>query len=222
MLVITDGLDKVPASRAQLLFAESALLTEPACALVYAAPIEFYHRLTAGRVTNLFHEYKMLPNPPVHRCPPIGEHWQMVRDTDGDSIQVMRQMVAKRLEARGHRVDDLITPHALEVLARMSGGVMRELVRYFRDAATFAQLRDTRQIDDAIVQSVIQQQQQEMAPRLTVDHRDVLRSVLRHGVLGGGQHAAMEDEPLRSLYLLSYDDNHNFWFDAHPNVLSLL
>ena len=90
LLVITDGLDKVPASRAQLLFAESALLTEPACALVYAAPIEFYHRLTAGRVTNLFHEYKMLPNPPVHRRPPIGEHWQMVRDTDGDSIQVMR------------------------------------------------------------------------------------------------------------------------------------
>lgn len=38
LLIITDGLDKVPPGRARLLFADSALLTEPACALVYAVP----------------------------------------------------------------------------------------------------------------------------------------------------------------------------------------
>jgi hypothetical protein len=74
VLIITDGLDKVPAARARLLFAESALLTEPACALVYAAPIEFHHRVDAGVVTNLFDDSRMLPNPPVQRRPPTGDN----------------------------------------------------------------------------------------------------------------------------------------------------
>jgi hypothetical protein len=54
LLIITDGLDKTSALRAQLLFASSALLTEPAAALLYAAPIEFYHRLIGEHATNLF------------------------------------------------------------------------------------------------------------------------------------------------------------------------
>lgn len=222
MFLITDGLDKVPASRARLLFAESALLTEPACALVYTAPVEFYHRLIAGHVTNLFHDYKMLPNPPVHKRLLIGEHWQMAREPNPDGLQIMRQVVAKRLGTRGQSVDDVITPEALEVLARASGGVMRELVRHVRDAATFAQLRGTMRIDETLVQSVVEQQRQEIAPRLTIDHRDAIRRVLRQGALSGGQHEGVEDELLRSLYLLSYEDNRFFWFDTHPNVLPLL
>jgi hypothetical protein len=99
---------------------------------------------------------------------------------------------------------------------------MRELVRYVREAATFAQLRDSTQIDETLAQNVVEQQQQEMAPRLTVDHRDAIRRVLRQGALSGGQHEGVEDELLRSLYLLSYEDSRFFWFDAHPNVLPLL
>jgi hypothetical protein len=80
LLIITDGLDKVPAIRARKLFADSALLTEPACALIYTAPIEFYHRLTAGHATNLFDEYKILPNPAVQKRPLTGDNWKMERE----------------------------------------------------------------------------------------------------------------------------------------------
>ncbi len=220
LLIITDGLDKVPATRAQLLFADSNLLTEPACALVCAAPIEFYHRLSAGQAMNLFDDYKMLPNPPVQKRPPTGEHWKMERDIDEDSLGVMRRVVSKRLEARGKGVDEIIAAEALSLLARASGGVMRELIRYFRTAGEFAQLLGAMRIDEAIAHDVINRQRQDIAPRLNFDHREALRRVLRRGTASGGQ---LEDELLRSLHLLSYqDDSGNSWFDAHPNVLPLL
>lgn len=87
LLIITDGLDKISAPRAQLLFASSTLLTEPAAALLYAAPIELHHRLIGEHATNLFDDYKMLPNPPVHKRPPSGQHWQMERSPNEDGLK---------------------------------------------------------------------------------------------------------------------------------------
>jgi hypothetical protein len=138
-------------------------------------------------------------------------------------MQVMRKVVTKRFEARGKAVDLLVTPLALDILVRMSGGVMRELVRAFRDAATFAQLRDTMQIDETIAHAVVHQRRQSIAPQLNAEHRQTLQRVLREGALSGGQSAAVKDELLRSLHLLSYrDDRDTFWFDVHPTVLPLL
>jgi hypothetical protein len=223
VLIIIDGLDKVSATRARLLFADSTLLTEPACALVYAAPIEFHHRLTAGQAVNLFDEYRMLPNPTVQRRPLTGDNWKLARNPDETGLKVMRKVVAKRLTARGKAADDTISPTALDLLARTSGGVMRELIRYVRNAAEFAQLLDKMHIDEAIARNVVEQQRQDIALRLTVDHREALRQVMTQGELSGGQREAVEDELLRSLHLLSYQDaSGHSWFDVHPNILPLL
>jgi hypothetical protein len=146
VLIITDGLDKVSSARARLLFAESTLLTEPACALVYASPIEFHHRLTAGQAVNIFDEYRMLPNPTVQRRPLTGDNWKLARNPDENGLKVMRKVISKRLTARGKIVDDMISPAALDLLARTSGGVMRELIRYVRNAVEFAQLLGKMQI----------------------------------------------------------------------------
>jgi hypothetical protein len=134
----------------------------------------------------------------------------------------MRKVIAKRLEAHGKASAEVITPQALELLARVSGGVMRELISYFRDAARFAQLRNTMRIDFVIAQNVITQQQQAIALRLNPEHREALRRVLQQGALSGGQLELTEDDLLRSLYLLSYQDKQYAWFDVHPNVLPLL
>jgi hypothetical protein len=107
VLIITDGLDKVSSARARLLFAESTLLTEPACALVYASPIEFHHRLTAGQAVNIFDEYRMLPNPTVQRRPLTGDNWKLARNPDENGLKVMRKVISKRLTARGKIVDDM-------------------------------------------------------------------------------------------------------------------
>jgi hypothetical protein len=222
VLIVIDGLDKVPASRARLLFADSSLLKEPACALIYAAPIEFYHRAIAWQATNLFDEYRMLPNPIVQKRPPSGINWKINRDPDEEGIEVMRKVARKRFEEQKQSIDKIITPNALNLLAQMSGGIMREFIRYFREAATFSQLLDKMQIDDTIARKVIDQHRQEIAARLTINHRQVLQRVLEQGALSGGEYEAVEDELLHSLYLLSYQGIDTFWFDAYPNVLALL
>ena len=223
LLVITDGLDKVSAARARQLFAESVLLAEPACALVYTAPIEFYYRLVAEQATNIFEESLLLPNPPVAKRPPTGEHWQMEREPHEEGLQVMCAVLTKRLVGREKAVADIITAEAMNTLARASGGVMRELIRLFRDATRIARLREVALIDDAIAQDVVGRKWQEITPRLNTQHREALRLVLQKGELNGGPHAATEDELLRSLYLLLYkEDQGEPWFDAYPGVLSLL
>src|SRR5262249_36930586 len=140
-----------------------------------------------------------------------------------EGLQVMRKVLAKRLAGREKEVADIITTPAVDILARASGGVMRELIRLFRYAIRIARLRGVTQIDEAIARDAVSRQRQEIAPRLNVQHREALRLVLQQGMLSGGQHESIEDELLRSLHLLSYqDDQNDSWFDAPPSVLSLL
>ncbi len=222
LIIITDGLDKIPSARARFLFGASTLLTEPATAMVYAAPIEFYHRLQAGQAKNLFNDFKILPNLPVHKRPPTGEHWRTDRIRNEAGLDVMRRVVAKRLEAHNKSVDEVIEPEAMDLMARMSGGVMRQLIHYFREAATSAQALDRMKIDKAIVQDVIDEHRLEMTPQLGYEHSEALRRVLQRGQLSGGQQEDVEDDLLHSVHLLSYQDDRVFWFDAHPNALPLL
>jgi hypothetical protein len=222
LLIITDGLDKISATRARVLFASSTLLTEPASALIYAAPVELYHRLPAGQAKNLFNEFKILPNLPVHQRPPTGENWQVERTPNEEGLKVMRRVVAKRLEAHNKSPDEVITPEALGLMTRMSGGVMRQLIHYFQEAATSAQSLKQLRINEAMVQGVIDEHRLEITPQLSHDHSEALRRVLQQGKLGGGQQEALEDDLLHSVHLLSYQDDRHFWFDAHPNVLPLL
>jgi hypothetical protein len=139
----------------------------------------------------------------------------------------MYKVVAKRLEARGHVVDDIIAPRALEMLARTSGGVMRELIRYFRNAAEFAQLLEEMHIDEEIARNVVNQQRQD----ITLPDWDVLASmrrsyleglVARHGIVDfqglspmrGGQVVQMRMEdifvPLRTEQEVKF-------FATHPS-----
>jgi hypothetical protein len=220
VLMVVDGLDKIKVDQARKLFAESSLLREPACALVYTAPIELYCRMSEAR--QIFNDDRLLPNLPVHKRPPTGDHWKTEREVDETHLEVLRKVVAKRLESRGHTLDGLIAPEAMTLLGRMSGGVMREMIRNFRDAARFARQLELTRIEEEIAHKVINYQRQEIDIRLTIPHRVAIRQVLQQGALSGGADAEREDELIRNLYLLRYQSGRNFWFDAYPNVLPLL
>jgi hypothetical protein len=222
VLIIVDGLDRVSAARARLLFAESSLLSEPACALIYAAPIEFYFRIGARGANDYFTDYKILPNPPVVKRPPTGDDWRAERRDDGTAIEVMRKVVRKRLENRGIQPQAVVTGEALDLMAKMSGGVMRDLIRPFSDAATFAQTLKRERIDDEIARKAVYKHRREMSARMTVVHRNALIDVLKEGCLRNGNQTEVEDDLIKALYLLSYQSGDDTWFDAHPNLLPVL
>lgn len=153
VLIIVDGLDKVSLTRAQMLFSESTLLRDPACALIYASPIEFSYRFSSAN--KIFNHDPRLPNIAVHKRPRAGELWKLDREPREAGIEVMRKVVAKRLEFRNLANDEVIEPAALNWLARMSGGVMREMIRSFRDSAMFASMLDKKKIDESITNEVV-------------------------------------------------------------------
>jgi hypothetical protein len=222
LLLIADGLDKLSAGRARMLFTDSALLREPSCALIFTAPVDYYHRATTSQTSTVFNDLRLLPAVPAYKRPHQLEHWKAARTPDERGLATLRRLAAKRIEAHSLSLQDVITVDALTALCLNSGGLLREAIRNFRDAAVVAQLMNQRQIDLSIAEKVIKQQHKEILLHLTSRHRNALEKVLKQGQLSGGEQEQVEDELLRNLYLLSYENDDFAWFDTHPNVLAVL
>jgi hypothetical protein len=222
VLLIVDGLDKVATPRARLLFADSSLLRDPLCSLVYAAPIVFYHRAEAWQAKQIFDAYEMLANVPVQNTLPRDKQWLESRELSAPGIEVMRKVVERRLEKHNLSVDDVITTEAMTLLAQMSGGVMRTLILLFNNAATFAKMKGQDRIDRELALKAVMKQRMEFKLRLNLQYREALEKVIKERTLLGGASGSVEDELLINDYLLSYRDENDAWFDIHPNVLPLL
>lgn len=222
VLMIVDGLDKVATPRARLLFADSSLLRDPLCALVYAAPIVFYHRAVAWQAEQIFDSYEMLPNVPVHKRSPRDKNWMDSRELSESGAEVMREVVRRRLAKHDLTVDDVIAPQALTLLAQMSGGVMRAMILLFNNAATFAKMENKERIDGDLALKSVMRQRKRLQTRLNLKYRETLERALKERSLLGGESESVEDELLTNDYLLSYEDGDGAWFDVHPNALPLL
>ncbi len=222
VLMIVDGLDKVSTPRARLLFADHSLLRDPMCALVYAAPIVFYHRAVAWQAEQIFDSYEMLPNVPVQKRSPRDKDWRDSRELSESGVEVMREVVRRRLAKRDLAVDDVIAPQALTLLAQMSGGVMRAMILLFNNAATFAKMEGKERIDDDLALKSVMRQRKRLQMRLSLKYRQTLERALEARSLLGGDSELIEDELLINDYLLSYEDGAGAWFDIHPNALPLL
>ncbi|MGE0126793.1 MAG: P-loop NTPase fold protein [Blastocatellales bacterium] len=222
VLMIVDGLDKVATPRARLLFADSSLLRDPMCALVYAAPIVFYYRAAAWQAEHIFDAYEMLPNVPVCQQPSREKNHLEPRELSPSGLEVMREVVARRLDKHGHSVDDVFTAEAMSMLAQMSGGVMRQLILRFNNAATYAKMMGRDKIDHELAHKSVMAHRKQLKTRLNADYRKALLAVLSERSLCGGGSQEAEDEMLTNDYLLSYRDENDAWFDVHPNALPLL
>ncbi|MGH9939956.1 MAG: hypothetical protein ACREAM_27250, partial [Blastocatellia bacterium] len=220
LLIIIDGLDKVPPAQAHKLFSETRLLSEPDCALLYAAPIDLYFR--SNRVVHIFNEHAKLPALIVNKRPPTGDDWRRDRAENPAGIELLRKVAARRLESHGLTVDQIIDDAALNRLARMSGGIMRDMIRLFREAAFNAQLLGKTRIDDEIARNAVAKYQNEHGSQLKENEREVIRRALRQGWFSGGASANDEYDLVYNLHLLSYEEGNNIWIDAHPLVLSSL
>jgi hypothetical protein len=222
VLLIVDGLDKVTPPRARLLFADTSLLRDPICSLVYAAPIVFYHRAAAWQAEQIFDAYELLPNVPEQKRLPRDKHWLESRELSAAGIEVMREVVRLRLAEHDLSIDNVIAPEAMTLLGQMSGGVMRTLIQLFNNAATFASMKNEERIDHGLALRSVMRQRKRFQTRLSLEFRRALENVLNERTLLGGENEKVEDELLISDYLLSYADEDGVWYDVHPNALPLL
>jgi hypothetical protein len=205
LTLIVDGLDKIrDPDLIALNFADKKFLADPACRVVYAAPIDVYYATRFAGVRSRF---------PVHAFPNIKLRTQDLpprRVEDG--YAVMREVVRRRVESLGLSLEDVIEPPALDTLIDATGGVIRDLVRLMQDATTDAMIHGKTVIDRDTVAAVVLTLRRLYAVQLTPRYRAVLDRVrATHGRTDDDEC----DELLRANLVLSYPNEREVWFDVH-------
>ena len=210
ILFIVDGLDKVEVEQARAIFAESLVLREPLCHMVYTAPILLYYSTDFSGARQLFTTYEF---------PNVRLHERGNRDKlNSKGYELMRQVVYKRLRALELVPGDVIWEGALNNLITKSGGVMRELISLMRDACVKARLMGRAMIDEEIAEKAIYSSRRKYAAGLSEPYFEELKKVLELGMPTGSE---ICDKLLQNLYVLGYA-NYDLWYDVHPNVLPLI
>ena len=213
VLLIADGLDKiVDFEQATLIFGRSWALTAVKCRALYTIPVFLYYSTQFhGEVQNFFSSEE-LPNVRLYR-----KGQREVADPGG--MAVMRSLVEKRLNSAGLVIEHTFAPQALDLLIRMSGGVMRDMVTLVRYAALEAEMSGEKRIDTGAARRAVAKLRRDMQAALYEEHYRALREIERSGGLIDREDKA-QMELLRDGYLVSY--HNGFWRDIHPIVRPFL
>lgn len=208
LLVMVDGLDKMPWIEAQSVFEYSSALAEVRCRTVYTLPYGLYK--TRGFSRREYFDIYELPNVKLHAQ---GEREELHEP----GFEVMRQVVRLRLETLGMEMENVITTNALDKLIWGSGGVMRALIKLMRSAAIEAETHGKTRIDTWVAERALQIDQRGRSAGLSDTTLDYLRSFEETGHLEEERLFLLEDGNV-----VAYQDKGRIWYAVHPNVLPLL
>lgn len=210
LLLMVDGLDKIELEQARTVFAESRILQEPACSIIYTAPILLYYSPDLASARQLFATYEF-PNVRLF-------HRQNREQRDEQGYEFLREVVRTRLRKLELDPDERIEPAALDELVAMSGGVVRELIHLVHDAALVAQVNGEARIGETVARKAIYRLRRQYSAALSLPYLEELKQVHETGRPTGTE---ICDKLLQNLYILSYA-NDALWYAVHPNVLPLL
>ena len=218
LLLIVDQTERLDLDAARHIFANNRLLASIDCRVVLAIPFPIYASTTREELQQQGFTPFLLPNIKLH------ERHQTELNPAGAAL--MSQIVERRLADDGAaRID----PVALQRLIEMSGGVIRELVRFMHQAGVKAILAQSPQITPALAEQVIQAERYAKALSIPYSfYREEMAKVHLTGELTkatakneDGREFIVCNELLHTLYLLAYT-NGEPWYDVHPLMLPII
>lgn len=211
MTFFVDGLDKLDPGSIDELFG-SGVLSLPPCPVVYSAPLALRYTVKGIPLDPL---YTFLT---VHNFPVFREDAHDRRNPAG--FAAMREIVAKRLEhaqleANAVFTDGLADGGVVDRAIEASGGVAQIFLdlldRALRRAVVQAEA-NTLIIDEATLQTVIEEARKRMALRVKPSQFDILRQVRATQARPEGESA---DDLLYHNVVLAYP-NDPAWFRPSP------
>lgn len=204
LLVVIDDIDKVDLATAKSMFYEHAsTLSEPPLSIIYTYPMPLRHDNSFQQVKNSFPNEEFLPN--IKTQDRNGEPFE-------PGLQTTEQIITKRLE------DELIEEDALDVMAKLSSGVPRQLVMLARRACLESLKDDREVIDTDAVRAAANKQRNEYEVLLDREQRELLKEVHENKNIDNDEE---HRELLHNLSVLKYE-NDEVWYDVHPIVLPLI
>jgi hypothetical protein len=208
LVVIIDGLEKMALNvsdagcscHVDLFVNHSDNLKAPRCHIVYTMPISLLYDHNLGECYPRMEPF-LLPMVRVKKPS---------RDPHPDGIRLMHQLLSKRGD-----VDRLVDRNALDVVIRMSGGHVRDLLRLVRAACVVALEADEASISEHSARSAIENFAMDAYSRMAYEASAELAEVYRT------QHLSKRHGHLaQNLLVLEYR-NGEAWNDVHPCLLTL-
>jgi hypothetical protein len=206
VLFVIDGLDRIrDITRAKALFVDSQLISRLACRVVICAPFALRHHLATATARGF--EPEVLANEPVLR------HDDPTQP--GPGVHFFRELFDRRTADLDKPA--LISKELLEKLAYYSGGRARDFVKFIRELAQDAWLKDVAAATPELVSMVMDRQRRKMENGINEGHIRLLEDVAsapKHYLPGN----PLFDELLSYHRLLPYP-NESEWFYPHPLLM---
>jgi hypothetical protein len=203
-LIIVEDLDRTSLDLARSLFFDhSTTLNGLGCHVIYTFPIPLCYSAEFTERIGDYTKHFLLPN-------------VTIRNPDGSpnrkGHQTLRDAVTSRVP------ETLFAGDALDRLISQSGGLMRHLVRFVRDAALIALTDNKAVITTAMAMQAGSDLRNDFRRLLTPEHFATLREAQRTKLIVPNE---VGRQLLENLSLLEYQ-NEKAWCDVHPIVASLL
>ena len=210
VVVLVDGLDQlVDSETIRDLFTKSTLAS-PYGQIVFGAPIDLMLLAMLKAVPDylgICNLTNLLVKQPELKWVSINEG--LVEE----GRQKMRDVIRLRLESLDLTMEDVFDPECVELFIDASGGVLRDLIRFVRDAIRSALMSEKPRIDLPIAREAINDFAKLLSPSLTTKRIKELQKVRETG------NAESDDEHVRDLlrygFILPYT-NGTTWFEPHP------
>jgi len=210
VLIVMDGLDRLEPGPARDIFINSQVLSLPNCRVIYVTPITLYYSPDFAQTRQLF---------AMAEFPNVKLHERNAPDTlHKAGMRTMREVTRRRLRALGYEPEMIITRNSLNLLAVMSGGVMREMISLMREAVVQAEIAGETRVTLQAARAAVYKLRRQYAAGLRQEHYRELETFHATGIPSQSESC---DDLLRNLYILSYI-NDQLWYDIHPNVRPLL
>ncbi|MEW5987275.1 MAG: hypothetical protein AB1791_11615 [Chloroflexota bacterium] len=202
-LVLIDDLDKPDLDAAKAIFYERrASILQPICPIVYTVSSSLFY---SPEFEGIRDRAIFLPNVKLH---PQGEPDS--RDPEG--YYTLRMFVHQRMQP------ELINDEALDLAAKTSGGVFRELARVMRYAVDRAMAAGQPRLEVEDVQGAAAEIRGEYRRILTAEQRALLRDIYHHNRMDEPDRLA----PLMQILAALEYANGEPWCDVHPALVTLL
>lgn len=205
VLLVIDDLDKLPRREALRVFRDDGpFLTLLDCMAVYTAPVSLMYEL--GESPS-FEHYRSYPVPMFKTR--TSKHDP---DHDEQDIQMLCEVVLRRVSSH------LFAPGVVEEMVKVTGGVIRHLVKMVQDCCLYCATFNRPIIDHEVLAWVVGEFKRDFSRRLSRDDYVRLKRIQMDREC---ESLEQSWEYLQSLCVLEYV-NGEYWYEVHPVVQRLI
>lgn len=130
----------------------------------------------------------------------------------------MEAVVDQRLQAIGIKRDEIFAKEALDLLIKMSGGLMREFIRLVQSAILHASAGKADKVELASAETAVDALRRDYMAGITDPLVKELITLTETGLPTGTDDGNML---LQNLYILC-QSNKNLWYEVHPVLASFV